>query len=154
MSNQSPLYSLAQQALHTTTPAKPAAWRLKDLEHFIGQHQLQAIAQGLYGEDAPYFRDRLADLIQRIRTMPRIRESDPERPIAQLHYFHGNADWYVIERDNSDAQLQAFGHADLFGDGGELGYLHLPSLFEAGVELDLHFQPQPIHDILQARKRD
>lgn len=58
----------------------------------------------------------------------------------------GSATWYVFEgskHENGDWEF--FGRADLFGDGGELGYFYLSQLedltcpFGLKVERDRHF---------------
>ena len=59
--------------------------------------------------------------------------------------------WYITERDKSaddgNGNAQAFGLADLFADGGELGYISIPELLENGAHLDLAFTPKPLSEI-------
>lgn len=84
--------------------------------------------------------------------MPKTYEQDGKglKAIAYLHYFTGNADWYITEKDMSDpdepGQLQAFGLANL-GYGGELGYISIVELLKRGAELDYHFEPCPLDEI-------
>ena len=77
--------------------------------------------------------------------MPKTYEQDGNGgdAIVSLHYFKGGMEWYILERDKSDEQEQAFGLADL-GDGGELGYISIQELIENGAEIDLYFTPHPI----------
>lgn len=81
--------------------------------------------------------------------MPTTYETDGQGgdAIVWLHYFTPSGDWYITERDMEREQLQAFGKADLFGDGGEIGYINLVELLECGAELDLHWSPEALKDI-------
>jgi len=88
-----------------------------------------------------------------ITTMPHEYETEGDQdPTVWLHYFRGSADWHITERDSSAEQLQAFGRADLFGDGGELGYICIAELLAAGVEIDLHWTPKRLSEV--ARQSD
>lgn len=81
---------------------------------------------------------------------------------AQLHYFAGGqANWWITEKDAGSAddapedkgkQLQAFGLADLFGDGGELGHISIQEILECGGELDFHFVPRTLGEIRSKAK--
>jgi hypothetical protein len=80
--------------------------------------------------------------------------------VAYLHYFAGGqANWYITEKDKGcpddedyggpggPPQQQAFGLADLFGDGGELGYISIAEILANRGELDLHWTPKPLSEI-------
>jgi hypothetical protein len=41
-------------------------------------------------------------------------------------------------------QVQAFGLADLFGDGGELGFISIEEILENGGELDFYWTPKTL----------
>jgi hypothetical protein len=79
------------------------------------------------------------------------------RAVAHLRYFAGgSAAWLITERDagapddsTPGEQSQAFGHADLFGDGGELGYISIAEIIAEGGELDLHFTAKPLWQALK-----
>jgi len=110
-------------------------------------------------------------LAKRIASMPGTYETDGQAgaAIAHLRYFIPSAGslggedsrrgvlagscpaWYITERDKSaddgDGNAQAFGLADLFADGGELGYISIPELLENGAWLDLAFTPKPLSAI-------
>jgi hypothetical protein len=115
--------------------------------------------------------DEKRALAKRIASMPGTYETDGQgrAAIAHLRYFlplagslggehsrrgvsagSGPA-WYITERDKStddgDGNAQAFGLADLFTDGGELGYISIPELLENGAWLDLSFTPKPLSAI-------
>lgn len=139
---------LSQQQKQRQKPARTTrkAWLLEDLKRFVGQHQMGALLEGLAGEEADYFRERISRYSERIQTMPKVYEQDgKDDPIAYLHYFLGGADIYITERDASDEQLQAFGWCDL-GYGGEFGYINIEELTRHRFELDLHFEPRPLSE--------
>jgi hypothetical protein len=119
------------------------------LRAFIGVSQLQAIGHGLRSEERQFFIEKLEELAQQVTTMPKTYEQDGkgDNAIVTLHYFKDGADWYITERDMERAQLQAFGLADLFGDGGELGYINIVELIRNGVELDMYFTPCTLESI-------
>ena len=68
--------------------------------------------------------------------------------IAYLHYFSGNCDWYILEKDCLPYQLQAFGYVNL-GWGYECGYISIIELIENNIQLDLFFTPQPIKKLIK-----
>ena len=129
------------------------------LRHFIGRRQLAAIIDGATGEESEWFRAKIGELFETVQTMPKSYETEGQgmRAIARLRYFAGgSAAWLITERDagapgdsTPGEQHQAFGHADLFGDGGELGYISIAEIIAEGGELDLHFTPKPLWKALK-----
>lgn len=117
------------------------------LRHFAGHAQIAAIRQGLKGEESEHFEAKLAEYTGRVLTMPKVYEQDGlgENAIVHLHYFRGNQDWYITERDTTDQQFQAFGFANL-GCGAELGYINIAELIAHGVEMDLHWTPRTVKE--------
>lgn len=113
---------------------------------YIGQSQMAAMLHYCNGEEGDWFRQKIADLARLFRTMPKVYEQESlgEYAVVHLHYFTGSADWYITERDQDGPQHQAFGLADLFGDGGELGYISIAELIRCGAELDLHWRPRTL----------
>jgi len=127
------------------------------LKHFISKRQALALADGLAGEESAYFEQLITETAQKIDAMPKTYEQDGlgEQAVAHLHYFSGGGDWYITEKDSDpdqSGQHQAFGLADPFGDGGELGYISIVELRRAGVELDLYWTPKPLAEIRTSRK--
>jgi hypothetical protein len=132
-----------------------------EVMRFIGASQWSAIAHGLRGEEKDFFLLKMMKLGQIIRDMPRTGQTDGQGDdaVAHLHYFAGGrASWYITEKDigaaddrREDFQSQAFGLADLFGDGGELGYISIPEILAAGGELDLYWRPKTLGDIRRAK---
>jgi hypothetical protein len=121
------------------------------LFQFIGTSQAAATREALRGEEGEAFAAILARLADTITTMPTSYQTDGRgrAAIAHLHYFRGGMDWYITERDidaDGEGQVQAFGLANL-GYGAELGYISLPEILAAGVELDYHWSPRALSAI-------
>ena len=124
---------------------------LNKLNGFMGPAQIAAINQGVGGEERQFFFDKVVELATIIEFMPQTGEQDGKggEAMINLHYFAGGqANFYIMEKDMGCAgdkpeqfQSQAFGLADLFGDGGELGYISIPEILANGGELDFYFQP-------------
>lgn len=123
------------------------------LTNFIGENQLQAIIQGLKGEESNYFIEKLTEYALRIKNMPKTYEQDGkgDRTIVYLHYFTGNCDWWITEKDMDTYQIQAFGFANL-GYGAELGYISIKEIIQNNCELDLHFQPITVEEFKKSWK--
>lgn len=124
------------------------------LTPFLSKSQFAAMKQGAVGEEKQYFHDKAVELANTIRNMPETYGQDGKggEAIAYLHYFRGGADWYITEKDAGgggveNVQQQAFGLADLFGDGGESGYISIAELVAAGAELDFHWTPKTLNAI-------
>ncbi|SEN75387.1 DUF2958 domain-containing protein, partial [Nitrosomonas marina] len=102
------------------------------LKQFIGKSQLAAFASGIRGEEGQFIKDKLIEIANIIKNMPQTYGQDGlgDEAVVHLHYFKGSADWYITEKDMEDEQLQAFGLADLYGDGGELGYISIQELID------------------------
>lgn len=115
------------------------------LHNFISAAQRAVIAEGIIGEVGNYFADLTIAIQATVDTMPKIYEQDGmgAQAIVYLHYFKGDMEWYITERDTSAEQLQAFGSANL-GYGAELGYISIQELIENGVEIDFHFKPRTL----------
>ena len=126
------------------------------LAQFVPKAQLRFTRRLCLGEEGDFFKGKLAELAETIRAMPVVYGQDGkgEATVVHLHYFAGSADWYITEKDSEAEQLQAFGLADLFGDGGELGYISIEELVaEAGVEIDYHWTPKTLAEVRASRRR-
>lgn len=110
------------------------------LKHFIPAFQQKA----LIGTTEHWgVLDRLEDIV---KEMPVTRGSAPkiDDKIIYLHYFYGNSDWYIAEKDMEKNQLQAFSYAILNGDTemAEWGYIDIEELSgTCKVEIDFFFEP-------------
>ncbi len=123
----------------------------EELKQFISLSELRAIKENTRGEEGEFFRKMISDLKATIANMPKTYETEGmgDDAMVSLHYFLGSSDWYIIEKDSEDEQLQAFGFACLNGDkqNAELGYISIEELIENGVELDLYYKPEKIGDL-------
>ncbi len=124
--------------------------KLDTFRDFVGPSQRAALYEAMRGEEGEYFRKTIVNfMLATFETMPKVYEQDGagEQAVVWLHYFGPSQDWYITERDISEEQHQAFGLADLFGDGGELGYISIAELIANGIELDLHWDPRPLAQV-------
>lgn len=123
---------------------------LETLRGFIGANQLYAVAEGCRGEEAQFFFDKLVELARIVETMPKTYEQEGkgDDAIAFLHYFAGGqGSWWITEKEKLPEQCQAFGLADPFGDGGEVGYISIVELLANDAELDFHFTPKTLREL-------
>lgn len=135
---------------HTKGEATGALERLRP---FIGPSQRAALASLCRGEERQFFFDKLCELDAYVQRMAATYETDGEgeNAIVWLHYFAGGqASWWIMEKDadtDGQGQCQAFGLADLIGDGGEVGYISIVELLENNAELDLYFTPCTLAEV-------
>jgi hypothetical protein len=122
------------------------------LKTLIGPAQRAALWAALEGEERDHFADIVTRLVATWQAMPATyaTEAQGRAAVAQLHYFLGGADWWIVEKDSDPdhaGQIQAFGIAAL-GMGPERGYISIPELLERGAELDFYYEPQTVAEIL------
>jgi hypothetical protein len=123
---------------------------LNDLSLFIGKGQLSALLTAMGGEERQFFFDKLVEYRDRVNSMAKTydQQGKGDDSIVYLHYFRGGMDWYITERDKEPGpQLQAFGYADWHDGNAEWGYISIQELIEAGVELDLYWEPKPLKQV-------
>ncbi|MES2215067.1 MAG: hypothetical protein V4485_03495 [Pseudomonadota bacterium] len=97
--------------------------------------------------------DRLKGIIE---NMPKSYETDNIKQadkIVYLHYFVGNSDWYIVEKDAEPEQIQAYGYAILNGDtqNAEMGYINISELRKITkwpFNLDFFFTPTKLGEII------
>ena len=122
------------------------------LKGFISNSQLKAIETGCRGEEKEFFFDKVVEMAKVVSGMPKTYEQDGlgDKAIVSLHYFSGNSDYFITEKDmgtpDEPGQHQAFGLTDI-GCGSELGYISIVELLKNGVELDLYWTPKTIGEI-------
>jgi hypothetical protein len=118
------------------------------LRNFLSKTQLETLANNCRGEEKEFFKEKIAEIFELVSKMPKTYEQDGlgKEAIAYLHYFRGNMDWYIIEKDMGKEQFQAFGYANI-GYGYEAGYISIEELKKNNVELDLYFEPKKIKDL-------
>ena len=111
------------------------------------------------GEEGAWFKAKIQELQALVDSMLVTYDTEPQDEtqtaapaVARLHYFLGHIDAWIVELDKGatddtpeDYQRQAWGKVDL-GYGPEAGYISIPELLQAGMELDLHWIPRPIEE--------
>ncbi|MEI6619121.1 MAG: hypothetical protein WCO17_08355 [Betaproteobacteria bacterium] len=125
------------------------------LGSYICKRQSADLEQLIRGEEGLYFQETLEALAALIAGMPQTGDTDGEGDdaVVYLHYFMGNFDFWITERDMGDGsadlqQHQAFGFVNLGDpDNAELGYISLPELFASNVELDLNWTPKTLAQV-------
>lgn len=122
------------------------------LKHFVNKSQLECLQAASTGEEGMYFKKLLMKLNSHIVCMPKTYETEGQgdNAIISIHYFIGNSDWWIVERDMElREQIQAFGYICLNGDVemAEVGYINIEELIKYGVELDLHFKPVTLAEV-------
>jgi len=126
---------------------------VEELRRFVGPDQLAALNILLLSEERQYFFDKACELRDLIESMPKTYEQEVkgDEAIIYLHYFVGNCNWYIIEKDSEEEQLQAFGIADL-GYGPEYGYISIQELLENCVELDFNYRPRTVAEQMGGKR--
>ena len=88
-------------------------------------------------------------------SLPKLYETDGKEPkIAYVHFFNilGRGDWYVLEgKQMNDGDWYFFGYvrSPLGEDCDEYGYFTLDQLKKAVyIELDKHFEPTPLAEVV------
>lgn len=127
------------------------------LKPFLPFHQAVTLRKGMDGEEWEYFCQTALKLALTVKQMPQTGETEDlgDRAIIHLHYFGPSQDWWITEKDidaDQKGQLQAFGLADLFRDGGELGYISIAELIaHPRIELDWHWKPITLAELRKKR---
>lgn len=144
------------------------------LRPYLSVQQYLAMLENCKAEEGAFFEEKFKEMAYRVSTMPKTYDCEDENdPIVSLHYFLGDSDWYIIEKDIEDGVSQAFGYVILNGDlmCAELGYILISELVgittnangviynSSGnettmqipmyVELDLYFEPRPLSEVKQ-----
>ena len=145
--------AIAQQDTNFKRTHEAIGLHVTALSKFMPTAQLKTMIGLVNGEEGAFFSEKLDELHMLVDTMPKTYGQDGmgDEAVAYLHYFKNGADWYITERDMEDEQLQAFGLADLFGDGGELGYISIEELKSVGAEFDLYWTPKTLREIKQPK---
>lgn len=126
---------------------------IEPLREFLPPFQREIILECCEGEEGEWFISKITELNNTVATMPATYQTDGQgmQAIAHLHYFAPGCDWYITEKDmgseEEPGQHQAFGLADL-GCGGELGYISISEITSVGAELDLHWTPKTLEEIV------
>ena len=125
----------------------------KLLGNFISASQILTLQKQLKREaEDNWLWCEVLRLCSRILTMPKTYQTDGQGDdaVAMLHYSLNGSDWWVTERDVIlNEQIQAFGFVCLSGRyrGAELGHINIRELVEAGAQLDLYWEREPLSAI-------
>jgi len=122
--------------------------KLEKIKEFIGKTQHQIISS------TAEFNDTIDDIYNVVSNMPKTyatEDLDESEKMVKLHYFNENSDWYIIEKDISQDQHQAFGYVVLNGDlqNAELGYISIKELKKLDIELDFHWEEKSLLKLKQ-----
>lgn len=122
------------------------------LIHYMGARQRQTLKVLMNGEEGEAIAEVVLNAYNRIMATPLTYDTEGESDkTVHLHYFVGNVDAWIVERDVGDTmdsdgsgeQQQAFGYQSFGGiEEAEMGYISLPELFSVHAELDLYFEPK------------
>jgi hypothetical protein len=124
--------------------AKTALHGLK-LDNLIPFGEYMALSQGLLGEEKNGIAQIVYDTFMRIKETPQLYGQDGKKdPIVHFKYFKGSWTWFVTEYSNAH---DAFGFVTSnMCPEGELGYLDISEIVEAGGELDMYWGPKPLSE--------
>lgn len=124
---------------------------LNKIRSFLSGGQFKVLSQNIKkSEESGFFIDKVLEIQNTINTMPKTYEQDGkgDNAIVYLHYFGGSSDFYITEKDmQGNGTRQAFGLADVFGDGGEIGYININEIVSSGMELDLYWKPKTLAEV-------
>ena len=120
--------------------------------NFIPKAQLRIIKSNRELDDV---RQRLNEQIAECPKTYETEKIPTNDKIAQLHYFVGGSDWYIIEKDKGDPrnndfeQTQAFGYVILNEDeqNAEFGYINIEELKQY-AEIDCYWTPVKMSTLL------
>lgn len=91
-----------------------------------------------------------------IAKLPKFRSAGKD-PLVVVKFFYpaGAATWYITEGEKEeDGDWMLYGLCDLYGNGGELGYVMLSELENTVVrglhiERDLYWKPVPLSQVMK-----
>lgn len=140
--------------------------KISAIGQFLPHLQANALTLMFGGEEKEHAIELVDQLTKNIQDLPATYGTESQSPaekIAYLHYFSGDSDWYIVEKDKGSQddftpgqQHQAFGYVVLNGDiqNAEWGYISIVELLSIrSVELDFYFLPQPMGPVIDRLER-
>jgi hypothetical protein len=123
-----------------------------EAKQFLPSGQYSTIKSNIEFNDV---RIRLNELVANCPKTYDTQDIKSDEQIAQLHYFRGESDWYIIEKDKGDPanndfrQTQSYGYVILNGDdmNAEFGYIDIEEV-KKYAELDLYWTPVKMGTLL------
>ena len=124
---------------------------LATLSSLTTPRQYDPIAAALRADERSHFADDVVHIHESWHALPRTLASEAHgrAAVVQLHYFRGDADWWVTGRDidpDNPGRVWAFGLAD-FGSGPEPLGFSIREIIDCGAELDLYWQPKTVAEV-------
>lgn len=120
------------------------------MQTYLPPAQRRTVELLLKGEEGEFFEQTLIHWADVVHHMPRAMPSDLKSlddAVAHLHYFYGGCDWYILEP--ADKDRVCFCYANLGDDdNAEYGSLWLGEFDNLPVELDLHWTPKTMSEVL------
>lgn len=134
----------------TTKTALQPKQALEQLRPFLGASQRKAIREFCRGEEGEWYIRKVEELVRIIERMPLpyMTDGQGDDAVVHLHYFTAEWDFYILEKDARNDQMQAFGL--VAGFETELGYINIAEITRAGAEIDLHWMPRTLGDVRAA----
>lgn len=125
------------------------------MTEYLPRQQRAAVEALLLGEEGDYFKSLMAKLAATVKSMPdRLPSSlkSMDDAVAHLHYFYGACDWYILEPSSHPSDRVVYCYANLGDDMcAEYGSLCLSEFDDLNVELDFHWEPMTMREVLAQR---
>lgn len=124
--------------------------------HFMPKGQRLALAYSIRGPEGDDQADLVLKTVKAIEQTPVTYSQDGlgMDAVVHLHYFTPGGDWYITEKCSEGIPAQgdydqAYGFCCPFGkEDGELGYCSIQEMTEGGAELDLHWKPKTLKEVM------
>lgn len=122
----------------------------KIFDYFICKQQIDELTKREEEEEIKYKINKFEKIFN---YMPVFNEqSNRNNAVIYLHYFkkllHPSLiiNWYIIEKDNRDKQMEAFGIYNL-EKSFELGYISIEELIKDDIEFDFDWKFKIVNEI-------
>jgi len=127
------------------------------LSKFMPRAQRMVLTSQLAGEEGEGIAEIVNAVAKVIAEMPETYQTEGQglNALAHLHYFIAGVEAWIVEKDRGDpnngdtSQTQAYGMVTMTGnvEDGQVGYVSIEELVEAGAELDLYWTPKTLAQV-------